>query len=74
MRQVALSLTGMTTGATFGLFALGLFVPWAESIGALSGSTASIAVMAVVTLGNLHAKNNRKLRYPNLPTLVDGCK
>ncbi|KAE8742305.1 hypothetical protein FOCC_FOCC012105 [Frankliniella occidentalis] len=71
--EVALSLTGMTTGATFGLFLLGMFVPWAESVGALTGASASLGFMSVVTLGNLQAKHSGRLRYPMLPTRTDGC-
>ncbi|KAK3908427.1 Sodium-coupled monocarboxylate transporter 1 [Frankliniella fusca] len=71
--EVALSLTGMTTGASFGLFLLGLFVPWAESTGALTGALASLSTMAVLSLGNLHAKKTKRLRYPTLPTRTDGC-
>ncbi|XP_034251015.1 sodium-coupled monocarboxylate transporter 1-like [Thrips palmi] len=71
--EVALSVSGVTTGATFGLFLLGLFVPWAETVGAMSGAVASLSLMTIVCIGGLHAKKSGAIKYPPLPTRTDGC-
>lgn len=72
--EVALTVTSLTTGAIFGMFLLGLFVPWAETAGAVAGAATSLVVMAVVNLGALHARSTGALRYPELHMRTDGCK
>lgn len=71
--ELAVSLSGVTTGATFGLFVLGLFVPWAETVGAMTGAVASLCLMTFMCLGGLYARSSGAIKYPPLPTRTDGC-
>lgn len=72
--QVAVRLSSITTGATFGLFLLGLFVPWAETVGAMTGAVLSLCLMTFVCIGGFYAKKSGAISYPPLPTRIDGCK
>ncbi|GFN82014.1 sodium-coupled monocarboxylate transporter [Plakobranchus ocellatus] len=49
--QAALSLYGMIGGPLLGLFSLGMFFPWANSIGALSGLFGSLIFMFWIGVG-----------------------
>ncbi|XP_026284118.2 sodium-coupled monocarboxylate transporter 1 [Frankliniella occidentalis] len=71
--QVAISFMGITAGAAYGLFFLGMFFPTVNSKGALVGAYTCLVVMVVTVGGNSLAMYNDSLKYPHLPTRTDGC-
>ncbi|KAJ1532030.1 hypothetical protein ONE63_000664 [Megalurothrips usitatus] len=71
--QVTYTLGGVTGGAQLGLFVLGMFVPWANTAGAMAGGLSSLLLMSWVVGGSQAALASRRLVYPWLATRVDGC-
>ncbi|XP_071353577.1 solute carrier family 5 member 6 [Trachinotus anak] len=51
--QVALKIFGMVGGPILGLFSLGMFFPWANSTGALTGLGAGLALAFWVGIGSI---------------------
>lgn len=49
--QVALSFNGMVGGVTLGMFSLGMFVPWANAKGAMTGSIVALILVLWIGLG-----------------------
>lgn len=49
--QVALSFNGMVGGVTLGLFSLGMFFPWANAKGALSGAVVATTLVLWMAIG-----------------------
>lgn len=49
--QIALSFNGMVGGVTLGLFSLGMFFPWANSKGAITGAIVAMALVLWMGLG-----------------------
>lgn len=71
--QMAISLTGVTSGALVGVFSLGMFFPWANTKGALAGSVASILGMAWIIGGAQLYIAEGKLKFPGKITSIDNC-
>ncbi|KAK3921900.1 Sodium-coupled monocarboxylate transporter 1 [Frankliniella fusca] len=71
--QVAISFMGITAGAAYGLFALGMFFPTVNSKGALVGAFSCLVFMIITVGGNSLAMYRGQLTYPHLPTRTDGC-
>lgn len=61
--QVALKIFGMVGGPILGLFCLGMFFPWANSIGALVGLAGGLALSFWVGIGSIvtHSSGSRPL-------------
>nr|CAD7397406.1 unnamed protein product [Timema poppensis] len=72
--QVAIATSGVTSGATLGIFVIGMFFPWANSKGCLVGSIASLLVMGWIVSGAQHYKTSGVERYPYLPLSTEGCE
>lgn len=71
--QLAMSTSGVASGATFGLFTFGMFYPRGNAKGALTGSIVSLLIMGWIVFGATNAIAEKKIVYPKLPTSVDGC-
>ncbi|XP_063224315.1 sodium-coupled monocarboxylate transporter 2-like [Bacillus rossius redtenbacheri] len=71
--QAAKSLTGITSGALLGMFSLGMFFPWANPLGALSGGVCGVALVGWISLGTQAAIASRRITFPTKPLSVQGC-
>ncbi|XP_069699566.1 sodium-coupled monocarboxylate transporter 1-like isoform X2 [Periplaneta americana] len=71
--QLNVSLSGVTNGATLGLFTFGMFYPRGNSKGALVGSIVSLLVMGWLVFGTQKAFADGTMSYPKLPTSTAAC-
>ncbi|XP_011501301.1 PREDICTED: sodium-coupled monocarboxylate transporter 1 isoform X2 [Ceratosolen solmsi marchali] len=71
--QVALSFNGMVGGVTLGLFSLGMFVPWANAKGAMSGAIVSLIFVLWVGLGAQISVLRGQIHLDSKPTSIDNC-
>ncbi|CAB3374350.1 Hypothetical predicted protein [Cloeon dipterum] len=71
--QVSRTLSGITAGASLGIFVLGMTVPWLNAKGVLYGGIASLFSAGFVAFGSQHALRSGTLRFANRPLSVDGC-
>ncbi|XP_049814227.1 sodium-coupled monocarboxylate transporter 1-like [Schistocerca nitens] len=71
--ELGYSIGGVSNGALLGLFTLGMLVPSANTKGAVVGSLLGMAAVAVILSGAQHAVATGRMKYPTLPTSVEGC-
>ncbi|KAF4521508.1 hypothetical protein B566_EDAN001808 [Ephemera danica] len=71
--QVALSVFGMVGGPMFGLFSLGMLVPWANKKGALAGVISSLVIVLWIGLGAQVEAISGRLRFEQRVTSVEAC-
>ncbi|KZC04500.1 PREDICTED: sodium-coupled monocarboxylate transporter 1-like [Dufourea novaeangliae] len=71
--EVALSFNGMVGGITLGLFSLGMFVPWANAKGAITGAITSLIIVLWIGLGAQVAILNGHLHLDSRPVSIDAC-
>ncbi|CAG5103421.1 Similar to CG32669: Putative sodium-dependent multivitamin transporter (Drosophila melanogaster) [Cotesia congregata] len=71
--QVALSFNGMVGGVTLGMFSLGMFVPWANAKGALTGAITAFLLVLWIGLGAQIATFNGLINVENKEVSVDYC-
>lgn len=71
--QVALSFNGMVGGVTLGLFSLGMFVPWANSRGAMTGALVSLGVVLLIGIGSQVATLQGLIPQESMPTSIAKC-
>lgn len=71
VRQVALKIFGMVGGPILGLFCLGMFFPWANSVGALVGLAGGLSLSFWVGVGSILTRTSG----PSGPrSLVSDCR
>lgn len=70
INQAALSTAGILGGPLLGLFTLGMFFPWANSVGSVIGLCSGTAVSFWIAIGNFMSKPF----YPKAPVSIDGCR
>lgn len=63
----------MVGGVTLGLFSLGMFVPWANAKGAISGAITSLVIVLWIGLGAQIATLNGQIHLSSKPVSVDTC-
>ncbi|XP_034017568.1 solute carrier family 5 member 6a [Thalassophryne amazonica] len=66
--QAAFSIFGMVGGPLLGLFCLGMFFPWANSIGAVVGLVAGLVMAFWVGIGNFVMRMSSSTPIPPLNT------
>ncbi|XP_044580342.1 sodium-coupled monocarboxylate transporter 1 isoform X2 [Cotesia glomerata] len=71
--EVALSFNGMVGGVTLGMFSLGMFVPWANAKGALTGAITAFLLVLWIGLGAQIATFNGLINVENKKVSVDYC-
>uniref|UniRef100_A0A224XMB8 Putative sodium-coupled monocarboxylate transporter 1-like isoform x1 n=1 Tax=Panstrongylus lignarius TaxID=156445 RepID=A0A224XMB8_9HEMI len=71
--EIASSFGGMTTGASLGIFTLGILFPRANTWGALGGGLVSMALMSWIFIGNQVVTALGLINYTTKPVRIDGC-
>ena len=64
-----MSLFGVIGGPVLGLFILGIFVPFANSKGAIAGTLSSILFTIWIFVGS----TVYEIKYPKKPLTIEGC-
>lgn len=55
------------------MFLLGMFIPWANSSGAISGGVTAFIVVAYMSGGSQWSIYNKQLSFPKKPFSIEGC-
>lgn len=63
----------MVGGVTLGLFSLGMFVPWANAKGAITGAVSSLVIVLWIGLGAQVAVLNGQIHLNSKPVSIDAC-
>lgn len=71
--SVATSLSAIAAGTTFGLFTLGMLVPWSNNWGAIAGVLSGAIMSGWTSLGSQVAAANGLVLAPKLPVSTEGC-
>ncbi|CAH0557166.1 unnamed protein product [Brassicogethes aeneus] len=71
--QMATSFTSIAAGTSFGVFSLGMLVPWANNKGAISGALSGLLMSGTITYGSQYAGATNLVMAHKLPVSVDGC-
>jgi sodium-coupled monocarboxylate transporter 8/12 len=71
--EVASSLSAIVAGTMFGVFSLGMLIPWANTKGAVAGAIAGFIMSCIVSYGGQYASSAKLIVHPTLPISVDGC-
>lgn len=66
-------MSSIAAGASFGVFTLGMLIPWANTIGAFAGGIAGLIMGCWVSFGNQVAVASGALKLRPLPISVDEC-
>ncbi|KAH8241059.1 hypothetical protein KR026_011284 [Drosophila bipectinata] len=72
--SVCSALTAITASATFGIFTLGMLVPWANTLGTAIGALAGVLFSGWITLGSQFAEASGQLNSQKRPMSVDRCE
>ncbi|KAK2709374.1 hypothetical protein QYM36_013141 [Artemia franciscana] len=71
--EAALSIFGMVGGPLLGVFTLGMFLPWANWIGATAGILSGLVLMFWIGFGSQIAKGQGLLVLRTKPLTTEGC-
>ncbi|KAH8324244.1 hypothetical protein KR074_002227 [Drosophila pseudoananassae] len=71
--SICTSMTAIAAGTTFGLFTLGMLVPWANTVGTAVGGIASALLAGWISFGTQFTIAAGQLNSQKLPVSVEGC-
>ncbi|XP_017097688.2 sodium-coupled monocarboxylate transporter 1-like [Drosophila bipectinata] len=71
--SVCTAVVSITAIAAFGIFTLGMLVPWANTLGTAIGALAGVLLSGWITLGSQFAAASGQLNSQKRPMSVDGC-
>ncbi|EDW15587.1 sodium-coupled monocarboxylate transporter 1 [Drosophila mojavensis] len=71
--QLTMSLESITNGPLFGIFTIGIFMPWISGNSAILGGCVGVVVMSWVSLNAQWAIASGAIRYQTKPLNVDQC-
>lgn len=71
--QVATSLSAIAAGTTFGVFTLGMLVPWSNNVGAICGAIAGAIMSGWASFGTQAAIASGAVQSQRLGMSVDAC-
>ncbi|KAH8282590.1 hypothetical protein KR054_008606 [Drosophila jambulina] len=71
--SICTSMTAIAAGTTFGLFTLGMLVPWANTVGTAVGGIASALLAGWISFGTQFTIAAGELNSQKLPVSVEGC-
>ncbi|XP_011860108.1 PREDICTED: sodium-coupled monocarboxylate transporter 1-like [Vollenhovia emeryi] len=73
MLQLSISLGSVTSGPSFGIFNMGMLLPWINGKGALIGGIAGLSFMGWLCLSAEAAITNGKIKFDMKPVTTEGC-
>lgn len=71
--KVATSLSAIAAGTTFGIFTLGMLVPWSNNFGAICGAISGALMSGWVSFGTQAAIASGAVVPQRLPMSTEGC-
>jgi len=71
--SVSISLAALAASSTFGIFTLGMLVPWANTMGAAVGGITCVLLTGWISFGSQVAGASGQLNSQRLPVSVEGC-
>ncbi|XP_037709460.1 sodium-coupled monocarboxylate transporter 2-like [Drosophila subpulchrella] len=71
--SVSISLAALAASSTFGIFTLGMLVPWANTMGAAVGGITCVLLTGWISFGSQVAAASGQLNSQRLPVSVEGC-
>ncbi|XP_052852917.1 sodium-coupled monocarboxylate transporter 1-like [Drosophila gunungcola] len=71
--SICMSLVAIATSSLFGIFTLGMLVPWSNTVGTAVGGIAGFLLTGWITFGAQVAAASGQLNPQQLPVSVEGC-
>ncbi|XP_044779856.1 sodium-coupled monocarboxylate transporter 1 isoform X4 [Drosophila simulans] len=71
--SICMSLVAIATSSTFGIFTLGVLVPWANTVGTAVGGIAGFLLTGWITFGSQIAAASGQLNHHRLPVSLASC-
>ncbi|XP_016973085.2 sodium-coupled monocarboxylate transporter 1 [Drosophila rhopaloa] len=71
--SICTSLVAISTSSLFGLFTLGMLVPWSNTLGTAVGGITGFLLTGWITYGTQVAAASGQLNSQRLPVSVEGC-
>lgn len=71
--SISVSLAAIAASSTFGIFTVGMLVPWANTVGTAVGGIASVLLTGWISFGSQFAAASGQLGSQRLPVSVEGC-
>ncbi|XP_036149265.1 sodium-coupled monocarboxylate transporter 1 isoform X3 [Monomorium pharaonis] len=71
--QLSISLGAITNGPSFGIFNMGMLLPWINGKGALIGGIAGLSFMGWLGLSAEAAITSGKIKFDMKPVTTEGC-